>query len=371
MRVTVRINEFKRVLAESLHVGKEIDIPILANVKVEVNSVGRATMSAMSLNKSLQASIIQLFEVVDGEAGCFLLPAKQTHEFLKSHVGGTATIETNPDGRAIVKTGTFTMNVKCEPALHFPRLETMPEVRQEISLKFLKKLLTRVEVACPCKPGRVTVPFVRLESDGKTLRAVSTDNYRIAIAEVLGDWGVFTTLLPKSFLPLIRRRAGATVQFAESEGSYFYQTESVLLQCRKPITTFPPYGRAYSITFKSEIRLASADLKSAITNILSADRKLNEVIFDTDSRNLQVSTHGRIDSTVVIALSLVKGPPATTIRLDPHYVLDFLAHTEGDVTMHLPEDGGRMVKFSNGRDFQHFVMRRGPIESAEAKSLVA
>ncbi|MGB2679469.1 MAG: DNA polymerase III subunit beta [Candidatus Acidiferrum sp.] len=368
MKVTIRINEFKRVLAESRHLVKDkASIPFLACVKVDVNSLNRATMTGFDMNKA----IVQSFEVLDGEPGSFLLPAKETHDFLKGHVGGTATIESTLDGQHVtVKAGKFLMKACSTSVSCFPALEAMPEVRRTISLKFIKNVVTRVESACHKDQNRFGPPAIRLESDGQRLRAIGTDGYRIAIAEVLGDLGMFTVLLPKNFLPLIKRRAGTTVQFAESETNYFYRTESVLLQCRKPTTAFPRYQKVVDgIAFKGAIRVASADLKSAIVNVLSADKKLWSVTFDVRGESLQVSASG-LNSAPGSLVVASEGNAETAVNLNPRHVLDFLTQAQGDITMHFPDDARGPVKFSCGRSFEHLLMPMKPPDP-EAKSSVA
>src|SRR5260370_18390968 len=90
MKVTVRVNEFKRVLEEARRVipDKPI-IPAFECVKIDVDSDKRATISSSELAMSL----MQPFEVVEGDAGSFLLHAKKAYQFLKAHKGGTPTIE--------------------------------------------------------------------------------------------------------------------------------------------------------------------------------------------------------------------------------------------------------------------------------------
>src|SRR6266481_5092185 len=113
MKITVRINEFKRVLEESRYViGKKEEYPALEFVKIDVQA-NRATISA----SDIKSSIVQEIEVVDGDAaGSLLLHAKKTADFLKGHVDGTATIETTPDSKnTIVKAGAFTTQVPTQP----------------------------------------------------------------------------------------------------------------------------------------------------------------------------------------------------------------------------------------------------------------
>jgi DNA polymerase III sliding clamp (beta) subunit (PCNA family) len=220
-------------------------------------------------------------------------------------------------------------------------------------------VITRVESACPEKCGRTTVSAIRIESDRKRLRAVATDDRRIAIADASGDWGVFTMLLPKHFLPLIKRRAGATVQFAESEASYFFRTDSVLLQSRKLPAAFPNYRKITDNVdpfLKSSVRVSSADLKSAIINILSIlstdDRKLADTTYAVRGQSLLVSVNGSSMARGSVPVSAEGSEIA--IRINSRFILDFLAQVDGEVTVQF-SDEDNVVKLSKGDNFHHFV----------------
>src|SRR5437879_762868 len=126
MKVTVRINEFKRVLEEARFTTTST-IPALKCVKIEVDNLNQATMSSSDFGMSL----VQSFEVVEGETGSFLLPVKETRDFLKRHVGGTAIIEaTSVDAtrdRVIVKAGAITRTFEVYTVSLFPFFPTMPQ----------------------------------------------------------------------------------------------------------------------------------------------------------------------------------------------------------------------------------------------------
>ena len=383
MKITVRINEFNRLLEESRQVTMDkASIRALSHVKVDVDSNNRANMSA----GDSAMSIVQTFEVIDGEAGSFLLPAKQTSEFLRSHVGGTATIESTPDpanGRddlTIIRAGAFIMTVQTPRVVLFPSLESMPETSHAISLKFLRNLITRVESACTRDTKSISA-VVRIDSDGNRLHAAATDGNRIAIADVAGDWGVFTMLLPKHFLPLIKRRAGATVQFAESEAYYFFRTDTVSMQCRKSTKSFPNYRKFTDNIepfFKGSVHVASADLKSAIINILSVlsafDRKCGHAAYTIRGQSLLVSVNGSSMATGSVAVS-AEGNSDITVRMNSHFILDFLAQVDGEVKIQFSDEDNPM-KLSKGDNFHYIVMpllseaaRRRMEQEAEQKAV--
>lgn len=363
MKITVRVNEFKRVLEEARFVApKKSAMPVLTHVKVEVNDAKQATLSAQDFGMCL----LQPFEVVDGDAGSFLLPLKQTLDFLKRHVGGTASIEATPDEKHVIITaGTFTMKFPTEKALHFPTIWAMPEATiADISLKFLNKLLTQVELACPDVAGKRTVPSVQIESDGKLLRAVASDGFRIAIADAPCDCGVFTFQLPKSLLQIVKRRRGAMFQFAQSETNTFLRTESVVFQFRIPTTKFPEYGKAAAFSeFKGTIRVAGADLKAAILNLGSTtDLENPQVLFKVSGSNLQLTalTLDKYGTEIAAGSGSLEveteGEQDLTVKLNPNFVLDFLSRAEGDVAMQLV-NGTTKVKLTDETiGYQHLIM---------------
>ncbi len=70
MKITVRINEFKCLLEEACYVvAAESGLTTLTHVKVDVLSENRATMSGTDF----LLSIVQHFEVVEGDIGSLLL----------------------------------------------------------------------------------------------------------------------------------------------------------------------------------------------------------------------------------------------------------------------------------------------------------
>ena len=353
MKITVRINEFKRLLEEARRViqPKPI-IPALGRVKVDVFSNKRATVSC----GDLATYLIQPFEVVDGDAGSFLLHAKKAYDFLKGYKDGTATIEA--DGKhSIIKVGKATAKVAGLDVNQFPPVEAMPEVKFEISLKFFKRLLERVERACPDEPGRHSVTSVKFEGDGRRLRAVASDGFRIAIAEAPCDCAEFAFQIPKSCLPPLKRREGKVFQFAQSEIDFFFRTEhGVITQVRKPLTKFPPYQKVLAMTnFKTEVKIQASDLKDALREVrATVDGKRPAFVLTVSESGLRLRTseeEGGASETEVAAT--ISGIP-NEVELNHNFINDFLSQAEGEITVQFI---GRkeLVKFSNGPNYIYIM----------------
>jgi DNA polymerase III sliding clamp (beta) subunit (PCNA family) len=359
MKITVRINEFKRLLEEASYVApKKAELRILEFVKIDVHG-SRATILAADLGKNIS----QQFELVDSDAdNSFLLPPEKMRHFLKRHVGGTATIETDPENKSIsVMAGQFTMQISLAyPTMTrrglvapsfaststYPEFWPMPDASHEVSLKFLKRVIEQVESACPNKDQEKAVACVKLESDGTRIRAVATDGFRIGIAEALGSFGVFDLQLPKTFLPVLLRRQGSVVKIAASEISYFFRTENVLLECSKPTTKFPKYEKALSMTgWKSTVRVASKDLKTAIFNVLSTFTATRPaIILAVRGDSLQVSTANSNEITTGSVKVSTEGEQEAKIKVNPHFLMPFLSQTEGEITLQFTDDFLRLSK---------------------------
>ena len=362
MKVIVRVNEFKRVLEEARFVvipsptDHFIPPPVLYYVKIDVNSDKTATIARDSISMSL----VQSFEVVDGSTCSFLLPTKQVHDFLKRHVDGTATIETD-DKNVILKVGASTGRFSSMAVRDFPQIETMPESKYTVSLKFLKRLMTQVESACPEKPGRQSVASVKLESDGTKLRAVASDGYRIAIADALGDFGPFDFQIPKNIVPVLKRREGPKVEIAESATNFFFRTESVVVRFNKPVTTFPVCQKALNLDgFKGTVKVASKDLKSAILKLKTThDEKAPAVTFEVSAGCLHL-TSTRLDASGSDSLEVETHGEPGTFTLNPNFVLDCLSQMEGEVTIEYI-DARKLVRLSAGSNYRHLIQTLIPI----------
>lgn len=359
MKVTVRINEFKRILEEAAFVvPKRPEMPILEFAKLDVRG-NHATISAADLAKSL----VQTFEAVDSSAdGSFLFHIGKVRHFLKKHAGGMATIEITSDGKHnILTAGAFTMRIASESRVcDFRMLSPMPAVSNQVSLKFLKRLLEQVTFAAPNKEGVYAVAAVKVESDGTQLRAIATDGYRIAIAEAQGDFGVFSLLLPKSFVPLLTRRGGAMVRIASSECSNFFETENALIEFSKPTVKFPPWERAVKLSdWKSTVRVSSADLKSVVSSVVGTINAKRPAIFlVVRGDELQVSAANPDEITIGSLRVSTEGDGQAKIKINPNFLMEFLPRVEGEIAIQFKNE--KFFLRLSGRNYQYLVLPLDP-----------
>jgi DNA polymerase III subunit beta len=355
VKITVRINEFKRVLEEARTVAPKKPLAggaVLSYVRIDLNDAGQATMTASDFG----ITIIQSFEVVDGDASSFLLHAEKAHSLLKGLPGGTATMEVAPTS-VVITAGGF---VACVPSIRvseFPDIvNPMPEAAHTISLKFLRRLLSLVEAAAPSKSVKVAIPAVQVEGTADRLRAVATDGYRIAVADQKISGGTeFTLLIPKYSVPLIKRRAGATVRFAESETHLFFQTDGLLLQFRKSAGRFPAYQQAITREAKTTLDVNSAELKSVVQRLnVIADPKNPSTYLNFENGVLSASASSVANGHAEVRIQAAATGIDNKVKLNPEFVLEFLAGAGDRTTISLVSER-HLATFASG-EFRHYVM---------------
>jgi DNA polymerase III sliding clamp (beta) subunit (PCNA family) len=198
------------------------------------------------------------------------------------------------------------------------QLESMPEVL-EINKYALDQLLRRVKNAVPRRAGRHSVTSVKFESDGTKIRAVASDGFRIAFAET-----------------------------------------------RAPLTKFPPYQKALSLSnFKTTVTFSAHSLRTALFHLKPAvDRQVPAVTFTVRGSQVRISAG---DAETVLAGAKVSGKN-NKVKINPAFINDFLSPvsdklfaggvsipTLAEVTMEISNQS-TPVRLSNGPEYVHLIM---------------
>ncbi len=347
MKIEVKVSEFKKKVARSLGViqAKAI-IPAFSKVKLEVIAGQPAKMSASDLT----ASVIQTADVTvkaNGE-GIILLPAKVVDNMMGNLEGDVLTIETDGDS-ILLKSKGFKAKLAGMPASQFPAIEQKPATKFSVNNGALRNVISKVEAAAPTKAGRHSVTSIQIESTAAGLRAVASDGFRIAIADVLGAGaGEFVIQLPKSVLGLIKAIPGDVVELSESETNFFFSSGAEQVLVRKPMTKFPPYQKALNLAkFNTDFKLDAEILRRAISGVSATiDGKAPAITISVDGMGLTLSSSNEEGSSEQELTVPVNGVP-NTARINQTFINDFLGQAEGEISVQLV-DAKNLVKFSNG-----------------------
>ena len=354
MKIKIAIAELARVLKQASGVVQgKVTIDVLKYIKLDVNGAN-ATASASDLGMS----IIQQFAILassDGNAS-ILLPARKLQEILMAFSSQIeVTIEKTEKGLTI-KAGKYAaVKVPTVPADQFPVIEVRPAPKFSIKLGTLKQLIRRVENAVPSKGSKFVDPIIKLIGTDSILNAVATDGFRIAVAAAPGV-GVIDLNLPKAVLPIINSLTGEDVEFSETETKYFFSTPKELLLIQKSVAKFPSYQRAISGVFTTDFTTPSEDFKASIDIVMTTvDESDPRIILETGETNIRVSSSSIEGEAEDILNVILKGAP-TRITLNPKFILDYLAQTEGKATICEMSGERGPVKFSVDATYNYFLM---------------
>lgn len=361
MKIKVTSNELLKKMDRALGViAAKAMTPVLAYVKIEVISANRANIYGTDLG----SSIIQGVEIAleSADQGSILIPARQVSDLLKALPNNSEiTIEQDGESTRLKCTGRKA-NVKLPgmPSTGFPVIEVPPAAQFNINTAALKKVTSLVDFAAPSKGGRTSVPSVLLESDGEKLQAAATDGFRVAVAFAKGiNAGVFSIQLPKLLLPLLQGLPGDNVGFSQTETNFFFSAGNELIIVRKPMTTFPPYQRAYTTKYKTAFNVAVPTFLDALSWATAVVDKANPALnIEVEASNMRLIASsvlgGESDQDVEVTPKPLNEP--NKVRMNTTYIRDYLSQIEGQVTVELSNERS-LAKFSNGDEsFVCFIM---------------
>lgn len=163
-------------------VDKRHTMPILSNIRL-ILTADQLKVTGSDLEVELTASL-PLPEGACRTEGQTTLPARKLLDIVKS-LPVAAQIELQvQDQKAILKSGSSRFTLGTLPASDFPDLGELQEAAQvTLSQQALRQLIERTSFAMAVQDVRYYLTGTLFEAEGQTLRTVTTDGHRLAMAE--------------------------------------------------------------------------------------------------------------------------------------------------------------------------------------------
>lgn len=365
MKIKIAVDQLSDVLKNASGVVQgKVTIEVLKYIKIVISGA-KATAYASDLGMS----IIQTFPILgltDAPAGVasFLLPVHKMQEILAALASQKELNFDVTEKSVKVHVNKTWVKLPMLPVDQFPEVEAAAATKFTIKLGTLKRLIRRVEVAVPSKESKFVSPIIHVEGTDALLRAVATDGFRIVVADAPGV-GALDVNIPKSALPLLKDLQGEDVAFSETETKYFFVTEKATLLIQKSVAKFPPYQRAMSIVFTTESKVPSPDLKGSIDVVKTVvDSSDPRVVIQTAENGLVFSASS-VDGEAEDYLGVILTGSPARVTLNPNFILDYLAQTEGQATV-LQFSGERgPVLLSTDATYRCFIMPIQPKTDAK------
>jgi DNA polymerase-3 subunit beta len=318
-------------------------ITALSGVHIATSTDGSITLAAtdnsLSITATLQATTIE-------EPGQTLLNASLLLALVKKLPGHSVEIVID-QGAAMITSGNAQFDLPQMRLADFPPLPTMPERQATLPTGALQQTITKVARFAAAKDDhREILQAVHLSIDGTTLRMMTTDSYRLALAtatldhEVPGD--EITAALPAINVLALDKLISATgaehITLGIDQARAVIQTGPATLTTRLTSGQYPDFRHMLDQQFAHTIPIDGSELAEVVDRLalVSLDPLHPMTLAFTDGTlTLSAATSDIGRATEEVPMRFY-GTEPLSIGFNPGFLIDGLRTVPGgDVTLSL------------------------------------
>lgn len=315
-------------------------LPILSGILLTAED-GMLELQSTNLEISIQHKIPALVE----EPGQIVVSGKVFSQIIKSL----------PDAAVNCELDGSTMHITCERSSFklstmnpkdfedFPKYELERSV--ELPSELLLNMVNRVRKAASTDKNRAILTGVLLNVENNTIRLVSTDSYRLAIADTQVETstleGVFELIIPSNVFydALSLAAENDKVLIGETDNQVVFIFGNTVYVSRKIEGNFPNYKQLLPTENTTSIRVNASDLVDALKRVSIMAAAASPVKFSIDAENESLTLfsktpdQGGAEETISAKVT----GESMDIALNYHYVLDGLGnpHEDDEVDLEL------------------------------------
>src|SRR4051812_3941146 len=256
MEFVVSKREFVKGLARVQNVAdKKSAMPILTNVLVASDGTGLRLAAT-----DLLLSVVSTVPAEVRKGGSVALPAKAMFDMVKALPEGEVTVVVGSNYSARVTGGKRRFELVGMPGDDFPALPSPGKAElREIPVDVFSDLIAHTSFSMSTDDTRPHLAGALLESDGASLRMVTTDGHRLSKAEKKVETagkGALSLLIPAKGIHELKRlldeakseskgtEGGAgTIGIGQAGSNVFLRREGTLMAVKLVDAAFPAYGQ--------------------------------------------------------------------------------------------------------------------------------
>ena len=327
----MKISLSKEQLADALRVAvtaisTNSTLPVMAGIMLKTEEK-EVTFEATDLDSSCQIVTTALVEE-EGEA---VLPGKLFYDIIKTCEDSRVSITTD-DTKAFITCEKAAFSTNVLDAEEFPGL---PKVKEETSVKIpcakFQAMLKKVARAASKDESKGVFTGVFVEVKEGKVRAVTSDSYRVAVAEEAldnADGVEFSAVIPPHFLNEI-----ISISVVDEELTLAYNENQVIVQIggttfinRKIQGTFPEYQKLINAGNETTVVVDKHDLNAAIKRVGVLRDDSTPIVFDVDiqKETLQLSVNTQTSGAATEVLSVKCTGENCNVGFDATYLNDGL-----------------------------------------------
>ena len=299
-------------------------LPVMAGVLVRAEDK-EVTFEATDLDSSCKVVTTALVEE-EGEA---VLPGKLFYDIVKTLEDSRVSITTD-EAKAFITCEQAAFSTNVLDAEEFPGLPTVGcEEKVEIPCAKFQAMVKKVVRAASKDESKGVFTGVFVEVKGGKVRAVTSDSYRVAVAEESVETAAdveFSAVIPPHFLNEI-----TSVNSSEEPLTLAYNENQVIIQIggttfinRKLQGNFPEYQKLINPSNETTVVVDKKELTSAIKRVSVLRDENTPIVFDVDiakeTMQLSVNTAKQGAATEVITVKCAGEP--CNVGFDATYLND-------------------------------------------------
>lgn len=366
MKVICTQENLKNGLASvSRIVSPSNSLPILNNILIKTEN-GLLKLSSTNLEIAITCHIRCKAEQ-EGEVS---VSAKTLTDLVSNLPNQNIELVSEPGGVKI-ETENYHTVIKTLPAEDFPLIPTVESshVIQIDSLE-LKNSLDQVGFAVSTNQTQPEISGVLLSFEGKVLKIVATDRYRLAEKKLILP-KIFPSetqiIIPHKTVMELSRVIGSQKGMVEavfSETQIAFKFNDTEIVSRLVDGQYPDYKQIIPSKFSTEIITKKQELLSALKTTGIFSQTANSVKFDysSDTQVLKLLTESQELGKSEVGLASKISGPAGTVVLNYRYVLDCLGSVKTEnVVIKITDDNSPSLLLPEKQDdYLYLVM---PIKS--------
>ena len=363
MKVTVLAENLKKGLGIAIKaVSTRSQLPVLSGVLMKAEKGSLVLMSTdleISFRVSLGAKV--------SEEGELVVPARLFLDLVGGLPMGPVELEEEKQILKI-KSGGVKAEIVGQGADEFPSLPRIKKMEMSLPAESLKKSVNRVAVSAAKDDTRPVLSGVLWDFEGKEVKLIATDGYRLGVDEVGGVSGEMEKkrklILPARALQELARVVDdegvkkIEVSFDEDNQQVMFKVEDVEMVSRLIAGNFPAYEQIMPSEYKTKVVISREELLEAVKRAsLFAREGSNIVKFKVEKNSLTVEAEsGQTGGSETKLDGKVEGE-GVAIAFNARYVSDYLGTIESEeVVLELIEELKPGLFRVEGEKFVQVVM---------------
>lgn len=304
-------------------------LPVLSGLRLSLRG-DQLRLTGSDLDLTISTSV----EVAGSEDGDAVLPAKYVVDIVRSLEPGAVEVATEDDGARIVG-GRSNFRLNSFPADEFPNLVEPDGEHILLQSADLAEGLKQVVRAASGDESRPILTGVLLAAEGKGLRMVSTDSYRLAVRDLPGTTALAEdqkVLVPSRALNELARGldgdADVTLVLGERDASF--QVGDLHLTTRLIEGEFPNYRGLIPTAQPNRLNVDRQALLDAVRRVRLMARENSPVRLTMHDGLLELRAVTIDLGEASEQLDVTYDGDELTVAFNPEYLIDGLEVTPGE-----------------------------------------